>query len=860
MLIFLTQVEIFNGFPAPGPSKPVAVGTASLEANLPVLDRDDNLSYWLYLRPAPLWNKAEFSERTNKHILKAKRQPGQSSANEENRQSGNSGRGAISGATKSDHMYSVGRMGKPALNQAVTGKGRKKLNVLMVVIDDMRPDLTMWGHSNAPGTPRLKSFARDARVFRRAYAQFPDCAPSRQSFLTGLRPDNLGINSHDCTAKEPEGMLCDFRKSRPGTVSMPEFFRNAGYLTSSYGKIFHQGLDDTLSWTPEEEWPDGFVRGSEADTKEKRGWEYDQWLSPEHVTCGAESRASSFQPLAEAGCFTEEHDGDASFENYTDHRTASRAAFAIHLLGARPDQRPPSSASFMAAERAYKTFIKSKAKIAKTDGLVAAAEAAAGTAAGKAFAATYGSMPQSNTHKQKPIPWFLAVGFVRPHLPMVRSFLNFFFSVCWVQEHSRFIDTSTLYHFKVCPKRFWDSTNDPFPDDTRKGGGWNDIAPAAVLGENASFAATQLVNSSVSGFGEVRSFLPSSLKSLNSFAAGRPGHESLPAFFNDSGYNQSVSQLRSDTRRAYRGCMSFVDYEFGRVYDALSSSGQAEQTVVAVFSDHGWKLGEFDLWGKHSILHADVHVPLIIRHPQMLAPGVTSHSIVELIDVFPTLVELAMGPVDDSTQHNDKEDGKQLKLPANLDGMSLAGLVLGNLKVHPEADLLPLGAKSVAVAQYMPFIKKKKCMAYTVIGKMYAIKRWTKHPILLTCSKAIESSVDLHLIPLERQTAGRLEAIPFGLEASRNLANDKAPLSMHASTTSSKSSGKSQAQYRHEAAAVRQTMNKVLLWARRRAKAREQAAVNLLPSDGQVSAISVMAAALAAVVKRLRACGWWLVI
>ena len=421
--------------------------------------------------------------------------------------------------------------------------------------------------------------------------------------------------------------------------------------------------------------------------------------------------------------------------------------------------------------------------------------------------------------------------------------------------------------FKVCPRRFWDSTNDPFSDDTRNGFVRDDVAPPAALGEDASFAATQLVNSSVTGFGELRSFLPQSLRSLNAFAAGRPDHESFPLFYNDSGFNQSVSQLRSDTRRAYRGCVNFIDYEFGRVYDALGSSGQAEQTVVTVFSDHGWKLGEFDLWGKHSVLHTDVHVPLIIRHPKMMAPGATSHSIVELIDIFPTLVDLAMGPIDDSAP-SVEEDMKRPPRPDNLDGMSLAGLVVGDLRAHAEAELLPVGAKSVAVAQYMPFIKKKRCMAYTVIGKMYAMKRWTKHPIMLNCSKATVASIDLHSIPLERQAAGRFKAIPFALEASRNVANDKFPLELEANTSSKKAaigvntSGKKGSgdslQYRHEALAVRQTMNEVLLWAQHRASVSEQAAIKLLPGDGQVTAISVVAAALTALVNRMREWGLWL--
>jgi len=151
------------------------------------------------------------------------------------------------GASGGINIGPAGSEGARALAQAAAKKSNRNLNVLMVVLDDLRPDLAAWGHSYAPSTPHIDAFARRARVFRRAYAQFPDCAPSRQSFLTGMRPDRLSIASHDCTNKIHEGVECDFRKSRPGTVSMPEFFRKAGYLTLSYGKVFHQGLDDALS-------------------------------------------------------------------------------------------------------------------------------------------------------------------------------------------------------------------------------------------------------------------------------------------------------------------------------------------------------------------------------------------------------------------------------------------------------------------------------------------------------------------------------------------------------------------------------------------------------------------------------------
>jgi len=196
--------------------------------------------------------------------------------------------------------------------------------------------------------------------------------------------------------------------------------------------------------------------------------------------------------------------------------------------------------------------------------------------------------------------------------------------------------------------------------------------------------------------------------------------------------------------------------QIGRVLDALAASGQASSTVVAVFSDHGFKLGEFDLWGKHSTLHADLHVPLLVRHPHMGQPGAHTHAVVELIDLFPTIAELA-GPA------------TAVRLPRALDGQSLAGMVLEN-------DPLPSGGKEVAVAQYMPFIAKEICMAYSVVGKYFMLKRWTNHRRFARCPPTTLASADLHAIQFAAVAAGLPAAsdrvasfIPFALEHAPNL-------------------------------------------------------------------------------------------
>ncbi|KAH8060277.1 sulfuric ester hydrolase [Aureococcus anophagefferens] len=71
-------------------------------------------------------------------------------------------------------------------------KPTKKLNVLWLLVDDFRPQTNFYGQGDT-STPRLDAFAATARVFDRAYCQLSVCAPSRNSFFTGRRPDSLGV-------------------------------------------------------------------------------------------------------------------------------------------------------------------------------------------------------------------------------------------------------------------------------------------------------------------------------------------------------------------------------------------------------------------------------------------------------------------------------------------------------------------------------------------------------------------------------------------------------------------------------------------------------------------------------------------
>lgn len=108
-----------------------------------------------------------------------------------------------------------------------------QLNVLFIVVDDLRPEVNCYGKESMV-TPHMDRLASKGVKFNRAYCQYPVCNPSRSSFLTGKRPEELGILSNNVS----------LRKKWPELVTLPQLFRQNGYYTAGLGKLFHVGLDD----------------------------------------------------------------------------------------------------------------------------------------------------------------------------------------------------------------------------------------------------------------------------------------------------------------------------------------------------------------------------------------------------------------------------------------------------------------------------------------------------------------------------------------------------------------------------------------------------------------------------------------
>ena len=112
-----------------------------------------------------------------------------------------------------------------------------------------------------------------------------------------------------------------------------------------------------------------------------------------------------------------------------------------------------------------------------------------------------------------------------------------------------------------------------------------------------------------------------------------------------------------NARRAYLACVRYTDRQVGRVLDVLDETGLSENTIVVLWGDHGWNLGDSALWAKHTPLERAVRSPLIISLPGMKQGGSSSDALVESLDLFPTIIDLTK-PVFKKTKH--QLDGKSL--------------------------------------------------------------------------------------------------------------------------------------------------------------------------------------------------------
>ena len=185
-------------------------------------------------------------------------------------------------------------------------------------------------------------------------------------------------------------------------------------------------------------------------------------------------------------------------------------------------------------------------------------------------------------------PFFLAVGFHKPHLP--------------------FYAPSTYYDMYP-PASEIELPDNPSADHNMPPIAWSTSHEIRNYIDNLKYD------------------LPECYRDANTSMFGSPCH------FPDD--------MARQFRRAYYACVSYTDAQIGRVLSELEKQQFAEDTIVILWADHGWHLGEHNMWGKFTNLKDCTNVPLMLRAPGVTNGGSRTQALVELVDIFPSLADLA---------------------------------------------------------------------------------------------------------------------------------------------------------------------------------------------------------------------------
>lgn len=118
------------------------------------------------------------------------------------------------------------------------------------------------------------------------------------------------------------------------------------------------------------------------------------------------------------------------------------------------------------------------------------------------------------------------------------------------------------------------------------------------------------------------------------------------------------AEFAVEVRKHYAACVTYADAMVGRLLARLDELKLRENTIIVLWGDHGWHLGEHAIWGKHALFEESLRSPLIISHSGLANPGKATRAMVETLDIFPTICELA-----------------DLKAPAGLNGQSLVPIL-----------------------------------------------------------------------------------------------------------------------------------------------------------------------------------------
>jgi len=410
-------------------------------------------------------------------------------------------------------------------------------------------------------SPNIDRLAQRGITFTRAYCQQAVCSPSRSSVMTGARPDTTQVWD----------LVTHFRTAMPDVVTLGQLFRQHGYFVQGTGKISHGGYDDAPTWSTPWQTPKAppYARPENLALHERQYQTAD------------EDKGSSRKSRRKAAAANREEGANAA------------------AAGAPASRRNTRGPAFEGADVPDDTF---------QDGKVAQ------------FA-----IERLRDFKGKSEPFFLAVGFVKPHLPF------------------------------VSPKKYWDLYD-----------------PAKLPRASNRFRPRGAPDYAILPGNEMRAY------------HGIP-EGSIP------------DDLARQLKHGYYAAISYTDAQIGRLLDELDRLGIADNTIVVLWGDHGWKLGEHDAWCKHSNSENDTNAPLIIAAPHKTGNGRASRSLVEFVDIYPTLADLAGLPI-----------------PAQVEGTSLRPLLS-----QPDRPW-----KSAAFSQYPRNGSSERLMGYSMRTEQHRLTVW----------------------------------------------------------------------------------------------------------------------------------------
>jgi iduronate 2-sulfatase len=395
-------------------------------------------------------------------------------------------------------------------------------NVVLIVCDDLNDFITdMDGHPQAL-TPNLRRLAESGVSFRHAYANNPVCAPSRSSFLTGIYPHDSKNFSFDKWYQNPV---------LENSKTLMEHFSDNGYYVTGSGKLMHHHLRKT--WQHFEHQAD---YGPMAFDGEK---------PVVHPSVPAPFNTlgkviGTYAPLSDVP-FKDSDNPDAGWVYTVKPETGWKPTYKKLRYSSETDRDPTPDErnALWAAEQITQL-----------------------------------------TEQADDQPFFLAVGFIRPHTPL------------------------------VAPKEFFDL----FPLDTVK-------IPTIQPNDLSDTHYVQAL----------------SRKKPNGKFEERKGFKHFRLL--KESYPSPEEGLKAFTQ-AYLACIAAADANIGRVIDAVDNSPERDNTIIVFVSDHGWHMGEKDFIAKSTLWEESTRIPFIVRAPGVSAAGQIAEQPISLIDLYPTLIDL----------------------------------------------------------------------------------------------------------------------------------------------------------------------------------------------------------------------------